>query len=270
MAAASPPRPVAWMLVGSTALMMTVLGGVILWRVSLSAADREIQEKRSALKKLTLSGGVPPNQEVRDYLVSRQAAIEKRYQDRLKMVTFSPPEGATGDEAQLYFRERSHELQRTLERLAKARAVAVPEQLGLPKELPPPDVVPPLLVQLTLMQEAATLMFDQGPVAIASLKIEEPEPVAKQGTEEPFLLRLPVRIRLSGSLPQMLKVLSALQRAEPMVDLRGIRLSPGEAPDTLDAEIVVARYLAVAPAEPSGEDASEQAPAPKRKRGGAS
>ena len=260
------PRPGPWMAAVGGTSMLLVLAAIAAWRFSLAATDQSIQQKKSSLRKLALSGGVPPNQEVFDYLKARQAAAEQRYQQSVKAVTTAPPAGATGDDAQLYFRERSHDLQRTLERLAKARNVPVPESLGLPKELPPPEAVGPLLVQLTLVQEAATLIFDQGPVTLSSLKLEDPEAVPKAGSDEPLLLRLPVRVRLSGSMPQVLKAMAAFQRAEPLVDVRGIRVSPGSAPDALDAELVLARYLLVPGAPAAKGEAGEDKTAGAKRR----
>ena len=137
-------------------------------------------------------------------------------------------------------------MQGTLERLAAARGLPTPEQLGFPKELPPSDTVPRLLVQLVLIQDAAKLILAQGALTLSSFKVEDPQIVSERDSEEPFLLRLPVRVRLGGSLPVLTKVLAALQHARPIIQLRGIRVMTEQEGEPLDVELVLARYLVLA------------------------
>ncbi len=239
-------RSVAWLPVVGALVGGAALAGVIAWRLNLEMVEGQIKDKHAALKRLALSGKIPPNEEVMKYLTARQSALEHRYQDWVTMVAASPLTEAASADPQLYFQEQFHEVQRTLERLAAARKMTVPEQLGFPKELPPKDTVPRLLVQLSLMQEAASLMFDQGVAALVSLKIEDPEAVADVEHEGTFLTRLPVQVRLSATLPQLMKVLSALQRTNPVIDVRSVKLAASDVPDTLDAELVLARYQVMA------------------------
>jgi hypothetical protein len=233
-------------LVGAT-LIGAGVAGVAGWHLHLQTLHRQIDEKRSALSKLVLSGRIPPNQEVVDYLTSRQASLERRYQQAASLLASVPVAEAAITDPQLYFQEQLHEVQRTLERLATARSLSPPEALGFPKELPPSDTVPRLLVQLALMQDAAKLILGQGVTSLASLKVEDPEMVPEQGRETPFLMRLPVRVRFSGSLPVMMKVLAAFQQAKPIIDLAAVRMTAGAPDQPLEAEVVVARYLVVAP-----------------------
>ncbi|HLD78292.1 MAG TPA: GspMb/PilO family protein, partial [archaeon] len=193
------------------------------------------------------SGGIPPNQEAMDYLTSRDASLQRRYQHWLKRVAAMPPTEAATADPQLYFQEQLHEVQRTLERLAAARTMSVPAQLGFPKELPPPETVPRLLVQLSLIRDVAELVFAQGVTALASCKIEDPEPVAEQDGQELFLMRLPVRVRLTGSLAQLIKILGAIERVSPLIDLRAVQVVSADAPEQLEVDLVLARYLAMAP-----------------------
>lgn len=230
--------------------------GVMAWRLTLTAIDGQIAAKTSALRKMVLSGKIPPNEEVMEYLTSRQQALEQRYQRWRTRVAAATAAEAAGADPQLYFQEQLHDVQRTLERLATARAMAVPEQLGFPKELPPADTVPQLLLQLSLIKEAAALMFEQGVVALSSFKIEDAQPVPQPDDEEkPFLTRLPVRVRLHATLPQLMKVLGALQRVSPLVDVLVVRVAPGGASDHLEVELVLSRYLVTAqPLEPPRDD----------------
>ena len=261
------------------------VAGAIGWRLNLQAMDERIKDKHSALKKLVLSGRIPPNEEVQAYLTSRQSAIERRYQHWLALVASPPIAEAAVADPQLYFQEQFHEVQRTLERLAAARSMAVPEQLGFPKELPPSDTVPRLLAQLSLIQEAATLIFEQGVIELSSLKVEDPQSVSGEETEAPFLVQLPVRVRLHATLPQLMKVLGAIQRASPLIDVQAVHVLPaavsssevagagqptpplkdaagGQAAppaialnDSLDVELTLARYLVSAQPEPLSEEA---------------
>jgi len=225
----------------------------------LETIDRALEGKRAALKTLHLSGRLPPNREVVDYLKGRSAALEAQYQTGLKLATVSAALRQGQADPQLYFQQRVHEVQRTLERLAAARGMKTPEQLGLPKELPPVDVVPRLLLQLELIQDASDLVVAQGISQLVSVKVEDPQTVAAPAEDgESFLLRLPVRLRLNCSLDTLVKVLGVLDRAKPMVGLQALRLrlpaqsatgqagQPSDAAD-LDVELVVARYVATAP-----------------------
>ena len=230
------------------------LTGMVVWRLNLKTVEGQIKAKRAALKKLSLSGNIPPNQEVMEYLSARQTSIERRYQDWISRVAAPVAEAAVAD-PQLHFQERFHEVQQTLERLATARTLATPELLGFPKEIPPADTVPRLLVQLALIQEAATTMLEQGASAVASLKLEDPE--SAQAAGGAFLVRLPVQARLSCSLPQLMKMFAAFERATPLIDVHAIRLA-GTAPgETLDVELSLARYLIAAPAVSSAADIEE-------------
>ena len=261
-------RSASWLpLVGAMALG-AMLAGVIAWRLNLRHIERQITARQSALKKLTVSGGIPPTEAVMEYLTSRQTSLEHRYQQWLKTVTVGPVADASAADPQLYFQEQVHEVQRTLERLATARGMPVPEQLGFPKELPPSDTVGRLLVQLSLMREAAALILEQGVLGLASLKVEDPETIAAEQGEGMFLMRLPVRLRVSATLPQLLKILSAIERVKPLIDVRALRIVPAAtaaslAPaetERLDAELLLARYVAMEAPAPA-------APREKRKAG---
>lgn len=297
-------RTMAWPSIVGAMVAGAVVTGVLGWRVNLEGVSAQIKSKRSALKKLVLSGNIPPNQDVADYFTSRQTAFEQRYQWSVKAVDAAPMTETAKADPQLYFQEQIHEVQRTLERLAAARQIPVPEQVGFPKEIPPSDTVPRLLAQLSLIKEAAELIVDQGVVVLRSLKIEDPESVAESEGEGPLLTRLPVRVRLTASLPQLIKLLGALERAQPFIDLRAIRIQPSSSgaakidkdkaeksnkadakqevppaqaaqalPDHLDVDLVLARYLVVAspvsdsaPAEePSGGTSKKTSSAKKGK-----
>jgi len=270
-----PRPPIAWPPLLAATVAGAALAALIGWRLSLQSLDAQIQAKRAALKKLALSGGIPPTQDVMDHLTAHQLSLEGRYQHWLKAVTAPPLADAVRADPQLYFQEHLHEVQRTLDRLAAARGVPVPEQLGFPKELPPPDAVPRLLAQLALLEEATTLLFEQDVPVVSSLKIEDPEPAPDQEAGA-FLQRLPVRVRLSASLPRLMQALGALARARPLIDVRALRVqpalpggSPGASGERLNAELVLARYLVVsattepAAAEPETTGASKPAPATK-------
>jgi hypothetical protein len=260
-------RPVAWgpllvaMIVGAAA------AGVVAWRVNLQSIDRQIKAKRSSLKKLSLSGGIPPNDEVMTYLTARQASVQRGYDYWLRAVAADGLTDAARADPQLYFQEKFHEVQRTLEKLAAARTMPAPEQLGFPKDLPPSDTVPRLLVQLSLIQEAATLMLEQEIESLASLRVEDPETVYAEDGETPFLMRLPVRVRLTCSLSGLMKILALFERAEPVIDVRALRVaSGGDGAETLTAELQLARYLVMAPTEQPAPEDEERAPKKKRSK----
>jgi hypothetical protein len=115
--------------IGAMVAGAAVAGGVF-WRLNLTAMDGQITTKTSALKKLVLSGRIPPNEEVMEYLTSRQDSLERRYQHWVERVASPQLAEAASADPQLYFQEQFHEVQRTLERLATARSMAAPEQLG--------------------------------------------------------------------------------------------------------------------------------------------
>jgi hypothetical protein len=261
-----------WARVATAVLAGVALAGVIGWRLSLQALERRIVEKRAAVKKLRMTGGAPPSQHVKDYLTQRQAALDARYQQWLAATTIPPLSDAARTDPQLYFQEQFHEAQRTIERLASARGTAIPVQLGFPKELPPTDAVPRLLGQLTLIQEAVGLVLEQRAAGVSACKVEDPETVPEGESGQTFLMRLPVRITFTSSLPNLMRMLAAIERVRPIIDVRSLRLLPTAhgPPDaaqagaaearpaatergTLDGEIVLARYLLL-------ETAAEEAP----------
>ena len=274
---AASRQPVAWGPVLGALVIGASIAGIVAWRLNLRSLEEQIRAKQKAVKKLTISGGVSPNEDVMAYLTSRQAALEQGYQSWLQLVSVPPLAEAAQADPQLYFQERFHEVQRTLERLSAARGIAVPEQLGFPKDLPPTDTVPRLLAQLSLIQEASEAILEQGVSVLSSLKVEDPEPVAdaEGDATEAFLTRLPVRIRLTGSLPSVMKVLAAIHRAKPLIDLRSLHLAPAASdgssagPDQLEAELLLARYL-VLPSSAAAADAKPLPAAKEKEKGRAS
>ena len=253
-------RPMPWLSILAALAMLAVCVGVMGWWLNLQALNQRIHDELAALKKSMLKGHVPPDQELLQYLNAR-IQLEQRYQEWLKMATVSPPVEMAGTDPQLYFQEQLHEAQRTMERIAAARGVPVPEQLGFPKDLPPSETVPRLLIQLSLMQETASLILEQGVTGLVSLKIEDPEALPDKAGGGPFLQRVPVRVKLTCSLSQLTKVLGAMQQVRPMTDVRTLRIastSPSEPPEQLEVELLVARYvvLAAAPVVSSDEASS--------------
>ena len=264
-------RPIVWGPILGALLVGAVGAGVIAWQLHLQTIDRQVTATQGGLKKLVLSRGIPPNQAVMDYLTARQQALEQRVQSWVTLATAPAVAEAAVADPQLYFQEQLHEVQRTLERAAAARTMPVPQQLGFPKELPPSDTVPRLLVQLSLIKELAGLLFEQGLTGLSSFKIEDPETVPGEEGEAVFLTRLPVRVRLTSSLPQLLKILAAIEGTDPLIELRAVRLTTGTAPNTLETELTLARYLMVAASEAATTPEEAEPPAlrkaaPKRKK----
>lgn len=259
-------RPIAWgPLIGAMGLG-AVVAGIIAWQLNLQAIEGQIKTTRTGLRKLSLAGGIPPNQEVMDYLTTRQTALEQHYQSLVDRVSVPPLSGAASADPQLYFQEQLHDVQRLLERLTAARSMPVPEQLGFPKALPPSDTVPHLLVQLSLIKDVATLILEERVHALSSCKIEDPETVQEDGGEGPLLTRLPVRVRLSSSLAQLVRILLSINEATPIIDTRVVRIERGSDPDQLDVELILARHLAVA-AAPKTSSPEEATPSTKKKQG---
>lgn len=235
-----------WRPIALAIFVIAMVGGGVVWQMECQRLEREMEEKATALKKLLLVHRIPPNRDVIRYLATRQAFMEQQQRQWLELAVAERPLGSfTGHDPQLYFQEQVHDMQGLLERLATARRTLPPEILGLPKELPPLDVVPRLLVQLSLVQNMAALIFDEGLTQLKSLKIEDPEIALGQvSTEEnAVLVQLPIRMRFSGSLPQLMKVLGALQQVKPLVDLRALRLGPSQTPDFLDVDMLVSQYF---------------------------
>jgi hypothetical protein len=265
---AAPPRSIAWGPVVGALVAGAAMTGVVAWRFNLQGLESQIAAKQAALKKLVLSGGIPPNQGVMDYLTSRRAALEDRYQQWVQRVAAPPLAEAAKADPQLYFQQQFHEVQRTLERLATARGMPVPEQLGFPKELPPSDTVPRLLVQLALIQEAASVILEESVTALASLKVADPESVPVEQGGGTFLVRLPVRIRLTATLTQLMNILGAMERAAPLIEVRAIGVQQSGADSgALEVELVLARYLVMAGLEESA--AQDEAAAPVEKKSAA-
>lgn len=259
-----------WYSLVLTSALTVLIGGMIAWRFHLQTLDGLIRDKKRAMKKLSISGGIIPSQEVADYLHQRQASIDARYQHWLKQIVVVPDAEASVTDSQLYFRERFHEMERSLEKTAAAREVPVPERLGFPKELPPSDTVPRLLVQLSMIQEMGSILIGRDLAQVVSFKVEDPEPVPLADTDV-VLMRLPVRIRLSATLPQLMQVIEAFEQTRPLVDLRLLRImaEPSEQPEKtsdklalLQVELIASRYLLAS--TPTTSPAEDKQPARKR------
>ena len=261
-------RPIAWTPLIAAMVSGAVLAGMIAWRFHLRSVEEGIDAARDQLKRAMLSGRtVAPDINVTSYLLSRAALLKQRYDKLLDIVTVPPLDGAATTDPQLYFREQLHEVQRTLKRLAAARSLPVPEQLGFPKELPPSDAVPRLLVQLALISDLAELIFEQGVGELTSFKIEDPQTVANAEGAETFLMRLPVRVRLTVSLPQMLKILGAIQGVSPVVDVSALRIASSAEADGLNIDLLLARYLMTAQGkEPADSNALADRPVGRSER----
>ena len=256
----------AWVPLLSGMIASAALTGVIGWRLNLQGLDGQIEEKEASLKKLVLSGGIPPNQEVTDYLNTRQALFDQRYQHWMKLVASPAMSEAAKTDPQLYFQEQFHEVQQKVQRLAAARSMPVPEQLGFPKGLPPSDTVPRLLAQLALIQEASTLILEQGVTALTSLKVEDPEPVPEAEGMTSFLTRLPVRVRLTSTLPELMVVLRAMERARPLIDVRAITVATASKLDLLDVELLLSRYLVMAAVQESSAEQPVPSSTPSKEK----
>ena len=245
----------------SVLAILLFLGGsiaaVLVWHLQLQVLDHEIDARRSALKRAHLTGKIPPNSEVADYLKQRTEGLKNTYESALAKIAPTPGLSEGFADPQLYFQQRVHEVQRTLERLASARKMEIPAQLGFPKELPPADAAPRLLFQLNLIEDASALIMGQNITQLVSVKVEDPEIVAPlDDTQKPFLTRLPVRIHLTCSLDTLTKVLGVLDRASPLIDLQSVRLAALPEGKDLDAELVLARYVVAVPEleQPAADD----------------
>lgn len=261
-------------------VMMAAVGGAFaLWRLRLQTVDRAIATKQAALKNLHVSSPrpqgrdepLPPSPEVVDYLNQRTASLEETYQAALSRMAPALELGESQSDTQLLFQERSHAVQRTLERLATARNMTAPTQLGFPKDLPPPEAVPRFLVQVSLIEQAAELlMATPGVTQVESFKVEDPQAVMpSEGEEDVFLASLPVRIRMTCPLEVLTKVLGTLDRAAPLVDLQGLRMTAtsnegGEEAKDLAVELVVARYMVTAPKLPAASEDESPKKGPSR------
>jgi hypothetical protein len=255
-------------------VMMVAVGGAFaLWRLRLQTLGLAITAKQAALKNLHVSEELPPSPEVVDYLTQRTASLEATYQAALSRMAPALELGDSQSDTQLLFQERSHAVQRTLERLATARNMTAPTQLGFPKDLPPPEAVPRFLVQVSLIEQTAELlMATAGVTHVESFKVEDPEAVMpSEGEEDVFLASLPVRIRMTCPLEVLTKVLGALDRANPLVDLQGLRMTAisnegGEEAKDLAVELVVARYLVTEPKLPAASEDEPKKPAAKGRK----
>jgi len=269
-----------WPVLG-TWLLVAAAGGISLWwRLAVGTLERKIERKQSDLKRLHLGGRLPPNREVLDYLKDRTSAVEAQYHTALAYVAPMPAVVEGQSDLQLHFQQRVHEVQRTLERLATARGMTVPSQLGIPKELPPTDAVPRFLTQLSLIEETAEFLLRIPEISqVVSFKIEDPQALGAAGdAEDSFLTKLPVRVHLSCSLEALTKILGRLDRTKPLIDLQSLSVAiPGTtqspasslAQDSkaLEMEFVLVRYFVTAPSLDQPEEESPKAsPGEKSKK----
>ena len=268
-------RPLPLMKLVAAAAVVVGAVGVAAWWLSMRALDRAIDRAHDDVSRQHVIGRVPPTRDVVGYLTERDATLAAHYQAAVAFVLPTLAGPAHHGDAQLYFQQRLHEVQRTLERAATARGMAVPMQLGLPKDIPPLDVVPRLLIQLGVVEETAELFMGvRGVSQISSFKIEDPQALASgsdEDEEDVFLIQLPVRVRLAASLEALSKACDRIQSATPLIDVvsaRIRRMADAASPPTLslaaqelDVELVVARYLVRPPDERLAESEPRRAQA---------
>lgn len=235
--------------IASAVVMTAAFLGLAAWRVHLHLLDEQIGLRRAALKRLTVTQGIAPTDDVVSYLKQRDEALRNAFREWLARVVIGEEAKASTADLQLFFQERVHETQRSMERLAAGRSVPAPEMIGLPKELPPTETVPRLLAQLALAQSAATLVLEQGAIAIATIKLEDPEPVNSAEGRAVLLTRVALRLRMSSTLPQLMRLMEALGRARPLIDVRSLRIISGTEADRLETELLLARYLSTTPVD---------------------
>jgi hypothetical protein len=234
-----------------------LLGGAVLlagvfWQWTLRGIAQEIAQYQTSLKTLQLSGRVPPNREVMAYLTQRGEQLHASYRQAMAVVAPAAGRLAVGADPQLAFQERVHEVQRTLERLTTARGMSIPLELGLPKELPPPDSVPRFLMQLALMEGLAELaMTVDGVSQLTSFQVEDPRPIAADAREgAPIVMELPVQMHVTCSLSALMQLLRQIERAQPVMALQRIQVLSSSSAATpaagpLDVELIVARYATI-------------------------
>ena len=243
------PVPLS-VLVGA-GIVACAAGGVGAWW-QLQVMDRQIEDAVGSVKRLAVTQGIPPTSDVVQYLTARRQRLGEEYaawQDRVVV-----PAVVRAGDPQLHFQERVHDVQRTLERLATARALPVPELLGVPKELPPSDTVPRLLVQLQLIEETVTLLMERDRLVVRSVRIDDPEPMPSEEPGGLYLHRVPVRVQATAPIDTLMDVLQALGRQQPLVEVSALRVlaqdpgASGAAPSArtpLAIDVTVARYVAV-------------------------
>ena len=270
MAQPVPPQRganLSWRTLGILAATLLLGGGIVFWRTSMQQLDQQIRQKQTALKQLHVSGHIPPTPDVHAYLQARTEALVARYQAALRLLEPEVRVAADAANPQLYFQQRVHEVQRTLERLATARGMKIPDQLGMPTELPPADAVPRFLVQVELIEDVADLvMAIEGISEVVSLKVEDPQALLfSDDPDEQFLTALPVRVRVKGSLEAFTNIVGAMDRARPIIDLQGLRIAYVTETQPLDGEMIVVRYLVTQPLrQPQAGVESEDAPRKSR------
>jgi hypothetical protein len=274
-------------MLATVTLLLACGGGAAAWAMRMGSLAEQIQAKRKALKTMHLAGRVPPNQQVMDYLASRGSALEGRYREALALMTVSPAGLEGRSDPQLYFQQRVHEVQNALARLASARDLAAPLVLGLPKDLPPPDVAPRFLIQLAMVQEVAEVIIPIPQISeLASFKVEDPQPVAAAEERDAFLTRLPIRVRGRATLKGVATLLAMLDRIKPVVDVVSLRLSAPKAAaepaaaaaggaaepaaeaapvDVLEFDCVAVRYLVTTPQLPSSDEPAPSGAGGKRR-----
>ncbi len=271
--AASVPMLLAVLFVGGT------VAGAGWWQMRLRALDDQISDKRSALKNLYLAGHLPPSEQVKHYLQGRTAALEQQYKQAVDTIAPEKVSAEAQADPQLYFQQRVHEVQTTLTRLSTAQTLTPPLLLGVPKDLPPADVAPRFLQQLSLIEDAAEVVLAvRGVTQLTSLKIEDPEDVPPaEDAKVGFLTRLPVRIRLVGSLEAVTKVIAMIDHASPVMDLKHARVAlvPTTKPEAdssmkssgTDAAKSAAGKFAGNAAKPAGAAKPPDAPEPAEPTG---
>ncbi|MBN1794612.1 MAG: hypothetical protein JW844_06575 [Candidatus Omnitrophica bacterium] len=178
-----------------------------------------IETDKKMVKRFLLEGDIVPSRQLYQQIEAEQEAFEGYGAQLRKFLDPGFKSLPRGSESGLYFREALFALEKKLDREAKGAGIEIPKSLGFGTELPPVSEVPRLLKQLTLVEQVVTSFISEGATEISEIQLLELPAVDGQNFEE-----VPVEVRAVVSHGGLLRVLYALNTAQPAVDIRTLRV----------------------------------------------
>ena len=195
-----------------------------------------IETNKKMVKRFLLKDEVLPSRRLHDHIKAEQEAFEGYYGQLRKFLDPGFKNLPQGSESGLYFRETLFALEKKLDREAKGAEIGIPKSLGFGTELPSVSDVPRLMKQLSLVEQLVTSFISEGATAIIEIQLLEFAQEEGQNFEE-----VPVEVQVIISNEGLLRVLYALNTAQPAVDIKNIRVRRID--EVLEVDVIASAFL---------------------------
>ncbi len=144
----------------------------------------------------------------------------------LKSYCCLPPREMPADveEYGVYFKERLYLSEKGLATEAKKKNATLPPDLGFDKELPDPQQVPFMLMQLEFVEALLQQFLQSNVQEIVLLELEESGTMLDGGEEEMPCKNITVKVSMNCSLASLKKALYEIGTMNPFVVVEGLKV----------------------------------------------